>query len=160
MATEAPEPYLLRPKASGDEYMLFDLYNAALPIPVRIAEGLTLEEWQETKGRGFLLEQRREFVLEKQGSLVAWLRVNASLRAGSFTIMFHRLDGDGLEWLVNYGLRYLDGKSPIVCVAPAYQERLLRLLEELEFEKVAQSTKMVKELAIRIKEPSFMPVQA
>jgi len=160
MAAEAPEPYVLRPKASGDEYMLFDLHSAALPLPVRTAEGMTMGEWQESRGRGFWLEQRHEFVLEKQGSLVAWLRVNASLRVGSFTIMFHRLDDDGLEWLVNYGLMCLNGKSPIVCVASAYQERLLRLLEETEFEKAAQSIKMVKELAIRIKEPSFMPVQA
>jgi len=159
-AAEVPGPYLLRPRASGDEYVLFDLCSAALPIPVRTAEGMTLREWQETRDRGFWQEQRREFVLEKQGSLVAWLRVNASRGVGCFEIMFHQLDEDGLEWLVNYGLMCLDGKSPIVCVASASQERLLRLLEELEFEKVAQSTKMVKELAIRIEEPSFMPVQA
>lgn len=159
-AAEAPEPYLLRPRAGGDEYMLFDLYNAALPLPVRTAEGMTLGEWQETRDRGFWLEQRREFVLQKQGSLVAWLRVNAARAVGSFNIMFHQLDEDGLEWLVNYGLMCLDGKSHIFCVASVFQERLLRLLEELEFDEVAQHTKLVKEIAIRIEEPSFMPVQA
>ena len=168
-AAEAPEPYLLRPKSRSDEYGLFDLYNAAVPLPVRTAEGMTLEEWQESRDQGSWLVQHKEFVLlfrshpsplPNEGSLVGWLRVNAARGTGCFDIMFHQLEEAGLEWLVNYGLMCLDGKSPIVCVAPASQERLLRLLEELEFEKVAQSTKMVKELAIRIEEPSLMPVQA
>jgi len=157
---EAPGPYHFRPKASGDEHLLFALYNVALPPPVRTAEGMTLAEWQETRDRGFWLEQRREFVLEKQDSAVAWLRVSAAGGAGSFEIIFHQLEEDALEWLVNYGLSRLDGKSAIVCVAYVFQEPLPRLLERLEFEKIAQSTKLVKELAIRIKEPSFMPVQA
>jgi len=159
-ADEATGPYRLRPKARGDEYMLFALYNVALPPPVRTAEGMTLKEWRETRDRGFWLEQRREFVLEKHGSLVAWLQVSATPRTGCFEIIFHQLDEGTLKWLVNYTLSYLHGKSSAVCVAYASQQPLLRLLENLEFEKVAQSAKLVKELDIRIEEPSLIPVRA
>lgn len=157
---EATGPYLLRPKARGDEYMLFALYNVALPPPVRTAEGMTLAEWRENRDRGLWLEQRREFVVEKQGSLVAWLRLSAARGMGCFEIICHQLDEGALEWLVNHSLMYLDGKSSILCVAYAFQAPLLRLLQKLEFEEVAQSARLVKELAIRIEEPGFMPVKA
>jgi hypothetical protein len=159
-AAEGPGPGHLRPKASGDEYRLFDLYNAAVPIQVRTAEGMTLGEWRETRGRGFWLEERREFVLQKQESLVAWLRVSAARGVGCFDIMFGQLDEDGLGWLVNYSLMCLDGKSPIFCVASDFQGQLMGLLEGFGFEEVAQFTKLVREIAIRVEEPSFMPVQA
>jgi len=158
-AAEAPGPYLLRPKASGDEHLLFGLCNAALPPTVLTAEGMTLKEWQETRDRGFWLERRREFVVEERGRLVAWLRVNSARGAGCFEIIFQQLDEGALEWLVNHSLMCLAGKSSIVCVAYASQEPLLRLLQKLGFEEITRSTKLVKVLAIRIEEPSFMPVQ-
>lgn len=160
MTAEAPEPYLIRLKASGDEWGLFDLYNAAVPIQVRTAEGVTLEEWLEAGDRGFWLEQRREFVLEKQGSLVAWLRVGAARGMGWFDIMFHQLDEDRLGWLVNYGLVSLDGKSPIFCVVSAFQQQLVRLLKELGFEEETGYSTLVKETAVRVREPHFAPMRA
>ncbi|MBE0415476.1 MAG: hypothetical protein IBX36_02920 [Dehalococcoidia bacterium] len=159
-AAEVPEPYLFRPRSRGDEYGLFDLYNAAVPIPVRTAEGMTLREWQETRGWGSGLEEHREFVLQRQDSLVGWLRVHAARGTGCFEIMFHQLDEDSLEWLVNYALMCLDGKSPICCVASAFQGQLLGLLERLDFEQVAEYSTLVKELALRVSEPFFAPARA
>lgn len=159
-AAEAPGPYSLRPKSRGDEYMLFALYNVAVPPPVHTAEGMTLAEWRENRDRGSWLEQHREFVLEKHDSVVAWLRVGAARGVGCFEIVFHQLDEDALERLVNYSLTCLDGKSSILCIAYASQEPLLRLLENLDFERLAQCAKLVKEFAIKIEEPGFMPVRA
>lgn len=159
-AAEATGPYLLRPRASGDENVLFTLYNVALPPPVRTAEGVTLAEWQETRDRGFWLEQRREFVLVKDGSLAAWLRVSAAPGVGCFEVIFHQLEEGTLERLVNHSLVCLGSKPSIVCVAYSFQEPLLRLLPKLEFEETAQSARLVKELTIRVEEPSFMPVRA
>ena len=168
-AAEAPEPYLLRPRTRGDEYGLFDLYNAAVPLPVRTAEGMTLEEWQESRDQGSWLEQRKEFVLlfrsppsplPKEGRLVGWLRVNAARGMGCFEIMFHQLEEDGLAWLVNYGLMSLDGRSPIFCVVSAFQGQLKGLLESLDFEQVAEYATSMKEIAIKVKEPQFVPMRA
>jgi hypothetical protein len=159
-AAEAPGPYLLRPRSSGDEYGLFELYNATVPLQVRTVEGMTLEEWQESRGRGSWLEQHREFVIQKQGGLVGWLRVNAARGMGCFEIMFHQLDEDGLEWLVNYALMCLDGKSPVFCVASAFQGQLSGLLQRLGFEQVAEYSSLMKEIALRVREPHFIPMRA
>jgi len=168
-AAEAPEPYLLRPKSRSDEYGLFNLYNAAVPLPVRTAEGMTLGEWQESRDQGSWLVQHKEFVLllrshpsppPNEGSLVGWLRVNAARGTGCFDIMFHQLEEQGLEWLVNYGLMCLDGKSPIFCVVSAFQGRLKGLLEGSGFEQVAEYDALMTEFAVRVSEPEVVPMRA
>lgn len=160
MAAEAPEPYLLRPRSRSDEYGLFDLYNTAVPLPVRTAEGMTLEEWQESRDQGSWLVQHKEFVLQKQGSLVGWLRVNAARGTGCFDIMFRQLQEERLAWLVNYGLICLDGKSPIFCVVSAFQGRLKGLLESSGFEQVAEYDALMTEFTVRVSEPEVAPIRA
>lgn len=160
MTVEMLEPYLLRPRSSGDEYRLFELYSAAVPAPVRTVEGTTLEEWRESRDRGSWLGRRREFVLQKQGSVVGWLQISAVRGMGYFEVIFHPAEQEGLERLVNWGLMCLDGKSPLFCIVSAFQGQLRRLLERLGFQEVAEYCTLVKEIALKVREPSFMPVQA
>lgn len=159
-AAEVPEPYLIRPRSIGDEHALFQLYNATVPLQVRTVEGMTLEDWQECSGRNSWPAQHREFVLQKQDNLVGWLRINSAGRAGCFEIMFHQLDDDVLRWLVHYGLKCLRGKSQIFCVALAFQGQLLGLLEMTGFEQVAEYSALSKEIAVSVKEPQVMPIEA
>lgn len=156
----AESPCLLRPRCSDDDYRLFELYAAAVPPSVRNAEGITLEEWRESRDRGSWLQRHRELVWEEKGSVVGWLRISAARGRGYFEVMFHPGEQEGLERLVNCALVSLDGKSPLFGIVPAFQGQLRSLLLRLEFEEAAQFHTMVKELAIRVREPSFMPVQA
>jgi hypothetical protein len=156
----APGLYHLRTRTTADDFGLFQLYNAAAPTPVRTAEGMTLEEWRESREYGSWLEQRQDFILEKQGRLVAWLHTNASRGGACFEIITHNLEVEGLEWLVRYALRYLDGKSPILCIVPAFQSQLSGILEDSGFEQVAEYIASVKEIAIKVKQPQFVPMRA
>jgi hypothetical protein len=70
------------------------------------------------------------------------------------------LEGDGLKWLVNYTLKYLDGKSPILCIAPAFQGQLNGVLEDSGFERVAEYNASVREIALKVKQPQFVPMRA
>ena len=153
-------PYTLRPRSGNDDYRLFELYSAAAPASVRAAEGMTFEEWQASRDRGSWLQRHREFVWEKRGSLVGWLCISTARGMGCFGVMLHPAEGEGLEWLVNHALVSLDGKSPLFCIASAFQGQLRSLLPTMEFEEVAQYSALVKELAVRVREPSFMPMQA
>jgi len=153
-----PGSYQLRPRWSSDEYKLFQLYSAAVPTPVRSAEGLTLAEWRESRDRGSWLEHRREFVLEKEDSLVGWLRLSTGRGMGYFEAVFSPAD-ESLQQLVNWGLVCLDGKSPLFCMVSAYQEPLRKLLQGLGFEETAEYCAMVKELALKVREPSLMPAR-
>jgi hypothetical protein len=159
-SAEASGPYFLRPRSSGDEYGLFELYNAAVPLQVRTAEGMALEEWQGSRECGSWLEQHWEFVLQKQGGIVGWLRVNAARGIGCFEIMSHQLDEDDLEWLVNYSLMCLGGKPTVFFIVSAFQGQLLELLGRLGFEQVAEYSALVKEIALRVREPHFVPMRA
>lgn len=152
--------YRVRSISRNDDYRLFDLYNAAVPAPVRIAEGMTLKEWQETRERASWPEQHQEFILAEDSHLTGWLQIKATKEIGCFNIMFHQLDNDGLEWLVNYALICLDGKSPIFCVAFAFQGTLLRLLARLGFEQTIECSTLVKEIAIKVSQPQYMPIRA
>ncbi len=153
-------PYTPRPRSSNDDYRLFELYCAAVPAPVRTAEGMTFEEWQASRDRGSWPQRYREYVWEKEGRLVGWLRISSARGMGCFEVMLHPAEGEGLEWLVNRALESLDGKSPLFCVASAFQGQLRSLLPTMEFEEVAQYCALVKELALRVREPSLMPMQA
>jgi len=152
--------YRVHPISRNDDYRLFDLYNAAVPAPVRIAEGMTLKEWQETRERASWPEQHQEFVLGENSQLAGWLQIKAIKGTGCFNIMYHQLDDDGLEWLVNYALICLDGKSPIFCVAFTFQGTLLRLLGRLGFEQTIECSTLVKEIAIKVSQPQYMPIRA
>jgi len=157
---ETPPTYHLRPRSSADDYRLFELYNATVPAPVRTAEGLTFAEWRESRDRSSWQEHHQEFVLQKEESLAGWLRISTAGGSGRFEAMFHPAEEEGLQHLVNWGLVRLDGKPPLFCIVSAFQEQLKRLLEGLGFEEAAEYCALVKELALRVRDPSFMPVQA
>jgi hypothetical protein len=159
-APMASAQYRVRSIPRNVDNRLFDLYNATVPVHVRIAEGMTLKEWQETREQASWPGKHREFVLGEEDHLAAWLRVETTRGVGCFNIICHRLDDDGLEWLVNYALICLDGKSPIFCIAFPFQESVLRLLGRLGFEQIAECSTLVKEIAIKVKEPHLMPIQA
>jgi len=158
--TEAPEHYLLRAKSRSDEYGLFELYNAAVPLPVRTAEGMTLEEWQGSREQGSWLDERREFILQGRGSLAGWLQITATKGKGCFNIVSHQVGEDGLGWLVNYALMFLDGKSPIYCFVPAFQRQLSGILESNGFEQVTECDTMLREIALRVREAQAIPIRA
>jgi hypothetical protein len=156
----APEPYHLRSKHDSDEHNVFELYNSATPQPVRMAEGLTLEEWQGSRGQGVWMQQRKEFVLQKEGRLVGWLKVNATSRRGCFEIMYSRIEQDTIGWLIDYAIGCLPGRSIISCTAFAYQVEFKNLLENSKFEQMGEYDSLVKDIAIRVRETQFVPMRA
>ena len=158
--TPNPQQYGLRPASKSDDYRLFGLYTAVVPAPVRTAEGMTLTEWQETRDRPAWPEQHREFVLGTQESITGWLRVKSFRESGCFCILCHESDGESLELLMKCAIRSLHAKSSIFCVAYAFQQRLLRLLEDLGFEQMAECSSLMKEMTVKATQPHFMPVRA
>jgi len=156
----APEPYEMRPRSAGDEHNIFELYNSATPQPVRMAEGLTLEEWQASRGQAVWMQQRREFVLQKEERLAGWLKINATSRKGNFEIMYSRINNETIEWMIEYAIACLTGRTIISCAAFAYQIELKSLLESSDFEQIGEYAPLVKDIAIRVRETQFVPMRA
>jgi hypothetical protein len=154
--TEPTEsPLILRPKSSADEHGLFRLYSAAAPHQVRCAEGMTLQEWSQSRDK----DATRELVLEKGGEISAWLRIRLGRTAGRFEIVTE-LGAEELGQLVNYSLAALTGRHPICCLVPEFQEQLRRIMEEQGFSKVASYSCLSKQLAVRVHEPQLVPLRA
>ena len=156
----AARRYSLRRAFKNDDYRLFGLYTAVVPAPVRVAEGMTLTEWQETRDRPAWPEQHREFVLGTRESIVGWLSIKSFRRSGCFCILCHESDDESLDLLVKCAITSLGAKSLILCVACAFQERLLGLVEDLGFEQIAECYSLVKEIAAKAAQPHFMPARA
>ncbi len=155
-----PQPYAIRVRESGDDAALYNLFNKAVPPPVRSAEGATFDEWRNTSLCCALFEHRAEHLLSREGNLVGCLRVSSAGGAGCFEIMFDQLEGAGLEWLVNYALNCLSGKSSIYSIVSSSQWQLRGMVESAGFEHVAKCEALLKETVIRVEEPQFMPVRA
>lgn len=143
-----------RHKQAGDDYRLFDLYKACIPAPVRRVEGMTFKEWEEAKDRSATVE----WVFEKEGSLMGWLRVNTSGNIGQFDVMAS--DEGELEQIVEYGLMSLGGCRHLFCLAPEFQGKLAQLLQDHGFREIERYSALIKELTVRAKEPCLVPIGA
>jgi hypothetical protein len=154
--TEKQEPPIaLRAKCNADDHGLFRLYCAATPLQVRTSEGMTLEEWCQSRDE----DAFKELVCEGKGQISAWVRIRVGRRAGMFDIVTE-LGADELGQLVNCSLASLEGRRPIYCLAPEFQQRLRQLLEERGFQQVGAYSCLSKQLAVRVREPQLVPLRA
>ena len=115
----------LRSKRSADDYGVFRLYSSAVHLQVRTVEGMTFEEWQQTRNR----LPFREWVFEESGEIKAWMRVRADGAAGQFEIVAD-LAPSHLGSLMDHCLSLLNGKHPVYCLAGEFQQVLMAVLEE------------------------------
>ena len=74
--------------------------------------------------------------------------------------MCRQVEDDVLAGLVRYGLACLHGRNPVRCVVPAYQTQLAAAVESAGFEKARECEDCVKQVAIKVKEPQFIPMRA
>lgn len=154
--SQAPGPLLtLRPKSNADEYGLFRLYSAAVPVKVRSVEGMTFREWRDSGDR----TAAREFVLESEGEVSASLRIRFDGTAGQFDAVT-TLEATELSGLVNSSLSVLEGRKPVYCLVPEFQAGLPRMLEEQGFRHVADYSCLSRQLEVRVREPKLVPIRA
>ncbi len=158
-APATPAALSIREKSRSDEHTLFQLYNAAVPDPVRQAEAMTFQEWHDTRERSSTLHRRREFLCEKEGRAIGWLGTIVEGHAAQFSIMAHPSEEDTAATLVHYALTLLENKSPVYALVPDYQAGLRRILEGHRFQETAAFSTQVKQLAVRLRRPSLAPFQ-
>ncbi len=145
----------LRPKLAVDEHALFRLYSASTPLQVRSAEGMTLQEWCQSRGNN----AGKELVQEQAGGITAWVRISHSGAAGRFEICAAPGSND-LEKLVDYSVTLLKTRRPVYCIAAEYQDQLRRILEERGFYQAGAYACLSKQLAVRVSEPQLVPLRA
>lgn len=149
----------VRAKRPGDELALFQLYSAVVPGHVRQAEAMTFDEWKAISKKNLSLPTQRELVLEREGSLVGWLRVRLSGKVNFFDILTSPHERETLAALLGHCLGLLDQRRPTYCLLSDYREDLRQVLEEEGFCLAGEYSSLVKQLAVRVRQPRFVPAR-
>ncbi|MBI4498593.1 MAG: hypothetical protein HY689_11905 [Chloroflexi bacterium] len=149
----------LRRKTKADDYGIFRLYNLAVPESVRRAQGVTFADWREA--RELSPGRKQELVSVQEGKVRTWLGLAQSSQAGMFDLMLDPAEAGATEALVQYALRQLGPRAPVLCLVPEYHRALRRVLEEDEEARpVAEYITMVKVLTVRVPAQGLVPAQA
>ena len=147
----------LRRRSRADAYPLFQLYNAAVPEPVRRVEAATFAEWLAAQERRWLARRSSQLVLEGDGHIGGWIRAAADGDIGRFDLLVHPGQLERLEPLVLAALARLSGQGILLALVPEYQQPLARLLTRLGFERDGEYAVMAKRTAVIVKAPRLAP---
>ncbi len=147
-------PEAMRPKTRTDDYGLFRLYSALVPLQVRTVEGMTFEEWRRNKDRG----SAGEYVLGEGGEPTAWIRIRRDGRVGQFDMLADSGSSD-VEMIVDQAQSKLSRSRSVYCLVSEFQTHQY-ILEERGFRRVAEFRCLSKDLLARVREPHLMPLSA
>jgi hypothetical protein len=159
---ERTDLFEARPRLRADEQALFQLYNAAVPAPIRAAEAMTLEEWGalfpgRKRWQPTFTGARQQYVWELGTSLVGWLEITFGQRSQFLELLVHPRYEDATDRLLRYALLQVSPKAPVYVAARAYQASLASALARSGFRVVGTHDLFVKILAVRVREPSLVP---
>jgi len=147
----------LRRRTKHDEFALFMLFNHSVPEAVRRAEGCTFDEWRATREQPS--GDVTEYVLEREGNLIAWLRLVTHVGA-QLSALIEPAHGDVASPLIDQALRRLSARGPVLSLVPESCPEFKAALLERDFEATGTLVSMVREVTARATRPSFVPAQA
>jgi hypothetical protein len=162
---DAEDTLPARPRFRADEIGLFQLYSAAVPAPVRVAEAMTQEEWAALyPGRKLwtpaLISNRQDYVWEMGSRVVGWMRVTYGQRSQALDVLVHPMYEAYAERMVRYGLTQMSPKVPVLSDVREYQGGVRTALERAGFRLGPQFQAWYRALASRVPEPSLATLQA
>jgi hypothetical protein len=158
---ERTDLFEARPRLRADEQTLFQLYNAAVPAPVRAAEAMTLEEWGalypgRKRWQPSFTGSRQQFVWELGTSMVGWLEITFGQRSQFMELLVHPRYEDAADRLLRYALLQASPKAPVYVAVREYQPYLATALQRAGFRLSAQHELFVKLLAVRVPQPRLV----
>jgi len=157
LRADSPVACDVRQRTRHDEFALFMLFNHCLPEAVRRAEGCTFDEWRATRERPS--GDVAEYVLEREGNLIAWLQLVTHMGA-QLSALIEPAHGDMAGPLIDEALRRLDARGLVFSLVPDCCPELRAVLLERGFEATGTLVSMVREVIARATRPSFVPAQA
>jgi hypothetical protein len=154
-AERSPAPRLgLRARRIEDRYPLFQLYNNAVPEPVRRLEAVTFREWLACQERISRASHTTQLVLEREGRITAWLRTGIDGDVGRFDLL--TLPGQrGLGDLLAVALARLSRCARVHVLVPDYAEALARHLARLGFRKAGEYALLARRTMTPVKVPQL-----
>jgi hypothetical protein len=158
---ERTDLFEARPRLRADEQMLFQLYMAAVPAPVRAAEAMTLEEWAalypgRRRWQPSFSGSRQQYVWELGTSLVGWMELTFGQRSQLVELLINPRYEDAADRLVRYALLQVSPKAAVYVPVREYQPGLASALQRAGFRLAEEHELFVKLLAARVREPRLV----
>ena len=150
----------LQPVTRGNEFSVYQIYNAVFPFHVREAEGQTLEHWKETRDRNWQGRNAGQFLVLHHGQVIGWAGAREQGRLGYFNIMLRPgapVSFDDVLLLVESRLSHLD---TLLCLASEFATPLMVALESRGYTLVEEYSRAVRKVTASIKRPSLVPIGA
>jgi hypothetical protein len=144
----------LRARRMEDRYPLFQLYNSAVPEPVRRLEAVTFREWLACRERICAASRTTQLVLEREGRITAWLRTGIDGDVGRFDLLTLPKQR-GLGDLLEVALARLSRCQRVHVLVPEYAETLARHLARLEFRKAGEYALLARRTMTTVKVPQL-----
>ncbi len=157
------EGLVLRRRTRADAYPLYQLYNGAVPEPVRRTEAATFNEWLAAQERHWLRARSAQLVLEgrqiaqkrrpQTGQLAGWLRIARDGDIGRFDLLVHPTRHEDADALVGAALARLAHASTLLALVPTYLEPVARALVRCGFQEGREYVALAKRTTVPLKVP-------
>ncbi|MDA0733633.1 MAG: hypothetical protein O2909_03130 [Chloroflexi bacterium] len=145
----------IRVRQQQDEYSLFQLFCACTPATVRVALGLTCDQWQEALS--LRSGKRLEWIDERDGKIVGWLAQSNWRGTVAGQIMAHPDHPELLNQLMTLSLSNPSYQRWLV---PDYQQPVRDQLNYRGLREAARYTMLVNTVAAPVRCAGMAPVEA
>ncbi|HEY8173879.1 MAG TPA: hypothetical protein VIH21_12405 [Dehalococcoidia bacterium] len=144
-------PEGLRRRGKSDLYPVFQLYNAEVPANIRRYEAATFAEWTATIEH---IGRATQYVYERDGRVVGWLRVAGDGDIGRFDLLGYP---EALDDLIDAALAKLSNRRSAYVLVPQYQAGLRERLEARGFQAGDEFTTLSRRTVHPVKEARTAP---
>lgn len=149
-----------RRRSRRDDWGLRRLYRTVTPRPVQQAEGLERHNRGLIPMRVWIGGRMREYVAERDGELIAYLRLLRGPEGHWLRAIIHpEAEEEGVVLLSQaVPTSSEEASRPLYCAAREYELGLKRALDETGFRPFAEELLMVKHTTARVGAPEFKGV--
>ena len=145
----------LRERLPEDDYPLFQLFSGVTPQRIRVALGLTFDQWQDAQEARH--RSRCDWVTERNGRLTGWLSLWSSDGEETGVVLTHPDHPESLPALVQLAMARRGTTSWWVA---DYQEMTKRLLLHQGYQETTRYFMLIKTMAVRALSHGMAPVEA
>ncbi|MBI4334065.1 MAG: hypothetical protein HY673_22610 [Chloroflexi bacterium] len=144
------------PTRSRRDFRLFQTYNQIIPEQMRLVEGLTYDDWKDSRES---VPNETVYYCETEGRIAGWLSVLKRGRRGCLQVFTPPDSRSVLEDSFSFGLSQLASEGEIYCTAFDHQVAFCRLLEDQGFRLHREYCLLARAQVVPIKQAYLVPAR-
>lgn len=150
----------LRQKVDADAHAVYRLYQISAPPQVRVAEGITMDDWLECRERLNDESKDNEYLIESGSEVKGWIKLCANSTSAFLEAIAPPQAADIGKKLVDFALSRLSSGVHVSTLVPEYSTAIAAALENAGFKPAARMVSMLRPVAVPVKEINAVPVGA